>query len=426
MRQVGAATVDLLRELAPQVIGLLTRRYGNWASAEDATQEALIAASTQWGEGGVPEHPKAWLVTVATRRLVDEFRSDGARREREAAVGEFDPEEIASGGESAEDDSLTLLFLCCHPALSTPSQLALTLRAVGGLTTAEIARAFLVPESTMAQRISRAKAQLRALRGEPGPLFSLPPEAERAARLAVVLQVLYLIFNEGYTPGSRPRGTHGDRSAAESGADLTTEAIRLARLVHHALPENGEASGLLALMLLTDARRPASQDADGMLVALADQDRSLWRRDFVAEGTALLTRTLGAATLGPYQLQAAIAAVHDEAPDARSTDWAQILALYGTLERISPGAVVTLNKSVAVAMVHGPRAGLAELATIADDPAMRQTHRFDVVRGHLLELAGDAEGARGCYRRAIAATASTAEQRYLALRAARLGLGAGE
>ncbi|MCU1478955.1 MAG: polymerase subunit sigma-24 [Subtercola sp.] len=324
---------------------------------------------------------------------------------------------------SDADDSLTLLFLCCHPALSSPSQLALTLRAVGGLTTAEIARAFLVPESTMAQRISRAKAQIRAAqRQSDGPVFVLPPEHERGERLVVVLQVLYLIFNEGYTPGSRPRGRLGERGASESGADLTAEAIRLARLVHAALPANGEVSGLLALMLLTDARRPASQQADGMLVALADQDRTLWRRDFIAEGTALLTRTLGSASIGPYQLQAAIAAVHDEAPDAASTDWTQILALYSVLERVTPSAVVTLNKSVAVAMVHGPRAGLAELAMIADDPAMQQTHRFDVVRGHLLELAGDTDGARECYRRAIAGTASTAEQRYLALRAARLGV----
>jgi len=399
----GRAVVDLLRELAPQVVGMLARRYGDWAGAEDATQEALLAAVTQWRDDGVPDHPRSWLMTVASRRLIDAIRSESARREREAAVAELDVEAPVSG----HDDSLTLLYLCCHPALSQPSQLALTLRAVGGLTTAEIARAFLVPESTMAQRISRAKQQVRAA----GLRFELPPEHELGARLAVVLQVLYLIFNEGYTPGAR--------SAAE-GADLTDEAVRLTRMLRASLPHDGEVAGLLALMLLTDARRAAREGADGTLVALADQDRSLWNGRLIAEGTELLTAVLGTGPVGPYQLQAAIAALHDEASRADDTDWPQILALYTVLEHVAPGSVVTLNRAVAVGMVDGPLAGLAVLGTIAGDPGIAQTHRFDVVRGHLLELAGDRESAAEAYTLALRGSASVAEQRHLALRVARL------
>ena len=399
--------VDLLRRLAPQVVGMLARRYGDWAAAEDATQEALLAAATQWGDDGIPEHPRSWLVSVASRRLIDAIRSDVARRDREAAVASL--EQAAGEVETVDgDDSLTLLFLCCHPALSQSSQLALTLRAVGGLTTAEIARAFLVPEATMAQRISRAKQQVRA----DGARFELPPADELSGRLAVVLQVLYLIFNEGYTPGSR---------TAEQDADLTDEAIRITRMLLAELPGEGEVAGLLALMLLTDARRPARELTDGALVPLAEQDRSLWRRDLIDEGVALLTRTLGSAPVGPYQLQAAIAAVHDEAERADATDWRQIQALYIVLEHVSPGPVVTLNRAVAVAMVDGPRAGLAVLGTIAGEPGLAQTHRFDVVRGHLLELAGEYDAAVEAYGAAIRGTVSVAERRYLALKVARLG-----
>jgi RNA polymerase sigma factor (sigma-70 family) len=397
------ATVDLLRELAPQVVGMLARRYGQWDAAEDATQEALLAASVQWPDAGVPDNPRAWLMAVASRRLIDEWRGDSARRAREEEYATLD----VRGDVPLADDSLTLLFLCCHPALSQASQLALTLRAVGGLTTAEIAAAFLVPEATMAQRISRAKQQVR----EAGVGFSMPPDDQRGERLAVVLQVLYLVFNEGYTPGSRTVG---------AGADLTLEAIRLTRMLHSTLPADTEVAGLLALMLLTDARRPARELADGMLVPLGDQDRSLWKRGMIGEGVELLTATLGSGPIGPYQLQAAISAVHDEATTAGETDWPQILALYGVLERVAPGPIVTLNRSVAEAMVHGPRAGLALLATVADEPTIGRTHRYDAVRAHLLALAGDRDGAIESYRAAMRGTLSVAERRYLALTVARL------
>ncbi len=367
-------------------------------------QEALLAAALRWPKDGVPDDPRSWLVTVASRRLVDEWRSESARRQREETAGALEPPVQTH---SSEDDTLTLLFMCCHPSLSAPSQLALTLRAVGGLTTAHIASAFLVPESTMAQRISRAKERIKST----GARFDMPPEPERAERLRIVMQVLYLIFNEGYTTSSGP---------ALHRADLTTEAIRLARLLHQRVPDDGEVAGLLALMLLTDARRAARIGPDGLPVPLAEQRRELWNSGQIAEGIALVTRTLGSTPVGPYQLQAAIAAVHDEARSADQTDWRQILALYEVLERVSPGPVVTLNRAVAVAMVDGPRAGLALLGTLDGDARMAQTHRLDAVRGHLLELAGDTAAARECYWRASRMTASLPEQRYLALRAARL------
>jgi len=396
---------DLLRELAPQVLGTLVRRHGQFDACEDAVQEALLAAALQWADGGVPDNPRSWLLTVASRRLVDEWRSESARRRREESTAALEVpvrEQAVS-----HDDTLTLLFLCCHPSLSVPSQLALTLRAVGGLTTAEIARAFLVPEATMAQRISRAKERIKST----GMKFDLPPEPERADRLRVVLQVLYLMFNEGYMTSS---------GSALHRADLTTEAIRLARMLRELEPGKGEVAGLLALMLLTEARRPARMDADGWLVPLDDQQRDLWNAGQIAEGVALLTRTLGKFPVGPYQLQAAIAAVHDEAPSAKATDWPQILALYEVLEEVSPGPVVTLNRAVAVARVHGPRAGLALLGTLDTDERMAYTHRLEAVRGHLLEQAGDLASARESYQRAARMTASLPEQRYLALRAARL------
>lgn len=396
---------DLLRELAPQVLGMLVRRHGQFDACEDAVQEALLAASQQWVVKGVPDNPRSWLMTVASRRLVDEWRSESARRRREeaTAVMELPGRELVA----EQDDTLTLLFLCCHPALSVPSQLALTLRAVGGLTTAEIARAFLVPEATMAQRISRAKERIKSA----GMRFDLPPEPERADRLRVVLQVLYLIFNEGYTTSS---------GHAPQRADLTSEAIRLARMLHQLMPLEGEAAGLLALMLLTDARRAARTDANGWLVPLDEQKRDLWNTHQISEGVELLTRTLGKVPVGPYQLQAAIAAVHDESPSAEATDWPQILALYEVLEQVSPGPVVTLNRAVALARVNGPRAGLALLGTLDTDERMAYTHRLEAVRGHLLEQAGDLVAARESYQRAARMTASLPEQRYLALRAARL------
>jgi RNA polymerase sigma factor (sigma-70 family) len=396
---------DLLRELAPQVLGTLVRRHGQFDASEDAVQEALLAAAQQWPEAGVPDNPRSWLVTVATRRLVDEWRSESARRRRDETVAAM---ELPDPGQpSGQDDTLPLLFLCCHPSLSEPSQLALTLRAVGGLTTAEIGNAFLVPEATMAQRISRAKQSIK----NSGIPFDLPPEPERADRLRVVMHVLYLIFNEGYTASS---------GAALHRADLTAEAIRLARLLHQLTPTEGEVVGLLALMLLTDARRAARTNADGSLVPLAEQRRDLWNRAQIEEGVSLLTGTLGKVPTGPYQVQAAIAAVHDEASSAEQTDWPQILALYEVLEQVSPGPVVTLNRAVAVAMVDGPRAGLALLGTLDTDDRMSRNHRLEAVRAHLLELAGNPAAARESYLRAARMTASLPEQRYLALRAARL------
>ena len=396
---------DLLRELAPQVLGALVRRHGQFDPCEDAVQEALLAAAQQWPETGVPDNPRAWLLTVATRRLVDEWRSESARRRRAETVAALEPTD--SEQPSGQDDTLPLLFLCCHPSLSQPSQLALTLRAVGGLTTAEIGKAFLVPEATMAQRISRAKQSIKAS----GIPFDLPPEAERAERLRVVMHVLYLLFNEGYTASS---------GAALHRADLTAEAIRLTRLLRQLMPAEGEVAGLLALMLLTDARRAARTTPDGSLVPLAEQRRDLWNRAQIEEGVTLLTATLGKGTTGPYQVQAAIAAVHDEASSAEETDWPQILALYEVLERVSPGPVVTLNRAVAVAMVDGPRAGLALLGTLDGDDRMARNHRLEAVRAHLLELAGNATAARESYLRAGRMTASVPEQRYLALRAAQL------
>jgi RNA polymerase sigma factor (sigma-70 family) len=399
---------DLLRDLAPQVLGTLVRRYGDFAACEDAVQEALLAAALQWPGEGVPESPRGWLMTVAVRRMTDHWRSESARREREDAVAAFEPAPSPGSLEdaaAAADDTLTLLFMCCHPALSPSSQLALTLRAVGGLTTAEIASAFLVPETTMAQRISRAKASIEAA----GASFAMPPPEERAERLRVVLHVLYLIFNEGYTATAGP-----DLQRAE----LASEAIRLIRLLHGLLPDDGEVAGLLALMLLTDARRPARSAPDGSLVPLAEQDRSLWNRAWIDEGVAVISATLKRAPLGPYQLQAAIAAVHSEAPSADETDWREIAALYGLLVHIAPNPVFTLNHAVAVAMVRGPREGLDLIASVEDRLAGH--HRLEAVRAHLLEMAGDLDAARESYRSAARRTTSWPEQRYLEQRASRI------
>lgn len=412
----AAAGVEDLRSLAPQVLGALVRRYGHFDAAEDAVQEALAAAARQWPVDGRPDRPRAWLVRVASRRLIDHLRSEEARRRREEATAALDtadrqvaaPADAAGAGPVDRDDSLTLLFLCCHPALSPPSQLALTLRAVGGLTTAEIARAFLVPEATMAQRISRAKQRIRAA----GARFELPGPGEWDDRLRVVLQVLYLMFNEGYLASSGPDLAR---------PDLTAEALRLARLLHARVPDDPEVAGLLALMLLTEARRPARTGPGGVLVPLDEQDRSRWDRDLVAEGDALITRTLATTRrLGPYQLQAAIAAVHDAAERPEDTDWRQIAALYALLDGIAPGPMVTLNRAVAVAMVQGPEAGLAMLEPLDADPRMARHHRLASVRAHLLERAGDHAGALAAYRAAARATTSLPEQRYLLARAGRL------
>jgi RNA polymerase sigma factor (sigma-70 family) len=408
-----AEVEDLLRRLAPQVLGVLVRRYRRFDVCEDAVQEALLAAALTWPEQAVPEHPRAWLITVASRRIADELRSDRARRRREETVTARTAADAllapAPGDEQAadEDDTLTLLFLCAHPALSAASQIALTLRAVGGLSTAEIARAFLVPEATIAQRISRGKQRIKT----GGIPFSLPAEAERAERLGVVLHVLYLIFNEGYTATSGPDLQRGE---------LTAEAIRLTRELRRLLPDDGEVAGLLALMLLTEARRAARSRPDGSLVPLAEQDRSRWNRESIQEGLALVADVLSRSPLGPYQLQAAIAALHAEAARAEDTDWPQILALYELLEHLSPNPMVTLNRSVAVAMVRGPQAGLDLLRTLDDDEHIAEHHRLHAVRAHLLEMTGDRAAARDSYRAAARRTTSLPEQRYLEARAARL------
>jgi RNA polymerase sigma factor (sigma-70 family) len=396
---------DLLRAYAPQVLGVLVRRYGDFSDAEDAVQEALLAASMQWPDDGVPDNPKAWLVTVATRRLTDHIRSEVARRRREDEVAALEPAD-AKPEVSDRDDTLTLFLLCCHPALSAPSQLALTLRAVGGLTTAEIAAAFLVPEATMAQRISRAKKSIK------GAGFPQPQELDD--RMRVVLHVLYLIFNEGYTATSGPQLQR---------VELTSEAIRLTRLMYALRPQDGEVAGLLALMLLTDARRPARTTPDGELIPLADQDRTRWNADAIAEGVAIVEQTLATARLGPYQVQAAIAAIHAEAPRAQDTDWKQILMLYQVLQQLAPNPVVLLNQAVAEAMVAGPQAGLAKLDALAADERLAGNHRVDAVRAHLLEMAGDRDGARSAYLAAARRTTSLPEQRYLQQRAARAAEG---
>jgi RNA polymerase sigma factor (sigma-70 family) len=415
-RDADIAVGHLLRGLAPQVLGAVAHRHGDFAAAEDAVQEALIAAAAQWPAEGIPANPRGWLFHVAVRRLTDHLRSELARRRREDAVASevwaewaFVPPVDADIAPD-QDDTLLLLFMCCHPALTPASAIALTLRAVGGLTTAEIANAFLVPEATMAQRISRAKQSIKAS----GIPFSMPSEGERAERLGAVLHVLYLIFNEGYVSTLGP---------ALQRADLAGEAIRLARAVRAILPNDAEVAGLLALMLLTDARRTARTGPRGELVPLDEQDRSLWDRELIAEGVALVSEALPRGAVGPYQLQAAIAAVHDEAARVEDTEWREILALYGVLRRMSDNPMVALNHAIAAAMVHGPAEGLRLIDELATDGRMRGHYRLDAVRAHLLQMAGDRERAIVHYRAAAQKTASDPERNYLLAKAARLDAG---
>jgi RNA polymerase sigma factor (sigma-70 family) len=399
----------LLRDLAPQVLGVVIRRFRDFAAAEDAVQEALIAAALQWPREGVPDNPRAWLIQVALRRMMDHVRSEMARRQREtAAVMEMDQlaPSVDAEIETEQDDTLILLFTCCHPALTSSSAIALTLRAVGGLTTAEIANAFLVPEATMAQRISRAKNSIKAS----GVSFRLPTNEERAQRLRAVMHVLYLIFNEGY---SSSVGLHLQR------LELSREAIRLTRSVHALLPDDAEVGGLLALMLLTDARSAARMGDEGV-IPLPMQDRSLWDTSKISEGIALLTAALSKGSIGAYQLQAAVAAVHDEAARAEDTDWPQILALYELLKCMSDNPMVMLNHAIAAAMVHGPSKGLELLKALDSDVRLAGHHRLDAVRAHLLEMAGDQETAIKHYRMAAARTTSIPERNYLVTQAARL------
>ena len=400
--RLDGATERLLRDLTPQVLGAVMRRFHDFHAAEDAVQEALLAASTQWPRDGVPDNPRGWLIQVAVRRMTDIVRSESARRRREELV----TPPIFIPDVEEHDDTLVLLFMCCHPSLTPASAIALTLRALGGLSTAEIASAFLVPEATMAQRISRAKQTVRAS----GVPFEIPGAGERAQRLGAVLHVLYLMFNEGYVSSS---------GAALARTDLSSEAIRLTRELRRLLPGEAEVAGLLALMLLTDARRLARTSAEGALIPLDEQDRSLWNRDAIAEGTALISATLPKGSVGPYQLQAAIAAVHDEAASAAETDWPQILALYTVLLRMSGNPMVALNHAIATAMVNGPAAGLDRLSALKDGP-LRGHYRLDAVRGHLLERLGDRASARDAYLAAAVRTASVPERDYLLMRAGRL------
>jgi RNA polymerase sigma factor (sigma-70 family) len=399
----------LLRELAPQVLGAVMRRYGDFAASEDAVQEALVAAATQWPREGLPRDPRAWLIQVAARRMADHFRSEAARRHRETIVATamdqvVEPDAETDGG---DDDTLVLIFMCCHPALTPASAIALTLRAVGGLTTVEIANAFLVPEATLAQRISRAKQSIRAS----GVPFQMPTQEERASRLGSVLHVLYLIFNEGYTSSAGPDLIR---------SDLSQEAIRLARAVHAQLPHDAEVAGLLALMLLTDARRAARTGPDGELIPLTQQDRTLWDQTSIAEGVTLISAALSQGSIGPYQLQAAIAAIHDEAARPEDTDWQQILAFYGLLSRMSDNPMVFLNLAIATAMVHGPAAGLALLEALDKDSRLANHHRLSAVRAHLLEMSGDLDAAIENYQDAARLTANVPERNYLMTQAARL------
>jgi RNA polymerase sigma factor (sigma-70 family) len=409
-RRFDTGIEDLLRELTPQVLGMVVRRFRDFAAAEDAVQESSLAAAMQWPREGLPDNPRAWLTQVAFRRMADHIRSEAARRGREhetaleaARTSESPPIDAAP----QEDDTLVLLFMCCHPALTPASAIALTLRAVGGLTTAEIAHAFLVPEATMAQRISRAKQSIK----NSGIPFQLPTPQERAQRLSAALHVLYLIFNEGYTTSAGPNLRRDD---------LSHEAIRLTRIVHQLQPGDTEVAGLLALMLLTDARCLARTSAAGELIPLAQQERALWDKQQIAEGVALITAALPKGSVGPYQLQAAIAAIHDEAARAEDTDWPQILALYDLLRRMSENPIVALNQAVAAAMVHGPMKGLELLDGLQADALLADHHRLDAVRAHLLELTGDREGAARHYRAAATKTGSLPERNYLLTQAARL------
>jgi RNA polymerase sigma factor (sigma-70 family) len=397
---VSAAPEDLLRDLAPQVLGAILRRHDDFAAAEDAVQEALIAAAAQWPAEGVPDYPRGWLIQVANRRMLDHVRAEQARRRREELHQREDRPEVPG-----QDDTLALLFMCCHPALKPAAAIALTLRAVGGLTTAEIAGAFLIPEATMAQRISRAKQKIK----ESHVPFALPTATERDARLTAVLHVLYLIFNEGYTSSAGPQLQR---------RDLSTEAIRLARSLHAQLPDTPEVAGLLALMLLTDARREVRTGESGQLIPLTEQDRTRWDHPQIEEGVALITATLPKGPLGPYQVQAAINAVHDEAKTAEETDWPQLLTLYGVLRGMTDNPMVALNHAVAFAMVHGPAAALDLLTTLATDKRIANHHRLHAVRAHLLEMSGNHQAAAKEYRTAASRTASKPEQHYLTLKAA--------
>lgn len=397
----------ILREHAPRVLGALLRRYGGLDSCEDAVQEALLAAVKSWPHDGVPDNPFGWLYAVGSRRVVDIARSDTARRARELTHARLQQTAAVEPVPEAQDDSLELLLLCCHPVLSPASSIALTLRAVAGLTTGEIARAFLVPETTMARRITRAKEAIHAA----GASFPEPEPPQRAVRLASALHVLYLLFNEGYAASS------GERLIRP---DLAAEAIRLTRMAHRAAPQAPEAAGLLALMLLAEARGAARLDDGGDIVTIDQQDRSRWDRSLIAEGVALAEQALASGPVGPYQLLAAISALHSEAATVEETDWPQILALYELLDRVAPNPMASLGRAVALAEVRGPDAALALLAELAKDPRLAEHHRFLATRAHVLTRLGERSAARTEWARAAASAGNAVERRWLEARATRL------
>ncbi len=394
---------DLLRDAAPRVLAAVARRFGDFADAEDATQEAMLAATQQWPRQGTPENPVGWLIHVATLRVIDRVRSESSRRDREAAAAVRESRDPPPSPE--HDDTLALMFMSCHPELTPASAIALTLRAVAGLTTAEIAAAFLVPQATMAQRISRAKRTIKAS----GIAFPMPTGEEWSERLASVLHILYLIFNEGYLTSGGPQLAR---------ADVSREAIRLARIVHRALPEDQEVAGLLALMLLTEARRSARTTADGELVPLDEQDRSLWDRELIAEGVELARAPSSTGAAGEYLIQAQIAALHDTAARPQDTDWRRIAALYAVLEQMTSNPMISLNGAIAVAMFEGPETGLALLAPL--EQPLAGHHRLHATRAHLLEMSGELDAAFAEYRTAANRTTNLPERDYLTMKAARV------